>query len=294
MTGTADLKEFIAAYLVEAEEHLTVANTQLLAIEGAQRSGETNPRAVRETFRSLHTIKGLSAMVGVEPVVAIAHRMENFLRDSDRSGGALPQSAIDALLRGVHAIEQRVAALSRGDSAPAPSDELLAALDSLGLTAPPVVSAPAAALDLEPTLLAKLAPFEVDQLLRGIATGQRALRAEFSPSPERAAEGLTINSVRERMAKVADIVRVLPRAVPVSPDAPGGLCFVLLLLTRASDEAICKRSASAARACSALLARFAESPAAARARSARRKPLWTARKRHQSTLIRDAAWCAWT
>ncbi|HEY3255889.1 MAG TPA: Hpt domain-containing protein, partial [Polyangiaceae bacterium] len=150
MTGAADLKEFIAAYLVEAEEHLTVANTQLFAIESAQRNGETNPRAVRETFRSLHTIKGLSAMVGIEPVVAIAHRMENFLRDSDRSGGALPQPAIDALLRGVRAIEQRVAALSRGDSASAPSDELLAALDSLGLAAAPVASVPAAVLDLEP------------------------------------------------------------------------------------------------------------------------------------------------
>lgn len=238
MTGTADLKEFIAAYLVEAEEHLTVANAQLLAIESAQRDGDTNPRAVRETFRSLHTIKGLSAMVGIEPVVAIAHRMENFLRDSDRSGSALPQSAIDALLRGVRAIEQRVAALSRGDAAAAPSDELLAALDSLGLGTTPVARSPAAQLDLEPATLAKLAPFEVDQLLRGIASGQRALRAEFSPSPERAAQGLNINSVRERMSKVADIVRVLPRAVPVSPDAPGGLCFVLILLTRSSDEAI--------------------------------------------------------
>ncbi len=238
MTGTADLQEFIAAYLVEAEEHLTVANTQLLAIESAQRSGETNPRAVRETFRSLHTIKGLSAMVGIEPVVAIAHRMENFLRDSDRSGGALPQPAIDALLRGVRAIEQRVAALSRGDSAAAPSDDLLAALDSLGLTTAPVARATTPVLDLDPAILAKLAPFEVDQLLRGIALGQRALRAEFSPSPERAAQGLTINSVRERMAKVADIVRVLPRAVAVGPEAPGGLCFVLILLTRSSDEVI--------------------------------------------------------
>lgn len=238
MTGSADLKEFIAAYLVEAEEHLTVANTQLLAIEAAQRSGETNPRGVRETFRSLHTIKGLSAMVGIEPVVAIAHRMENFLRDSDRSGGALSQSAIDALLRGVRAIEQRVAALSRGESAAAPSEELLAALDSLGLGATPIARSPAAVLDLEPEVLAKLAPFEVDQLLRGIALGQRALRAEFTPSPERAAQGLNINSVRERMSLVAEIVRVLPRAVPVSPEAPGGLCFVLVLLTRSSDEAI--------------------------------------------------------
>lgn len=238
MTGTADLKEFIAAYLVEAEEHLTVANTQLLAIESAQRSGETNPRAVRETFRSLHTIKGLSAMVGVEPVVAIAHRMENFLRDTDRSGGTLPQLAIDALLRGVRAIEQRVAALSRGDAAAAPSEELLAALDSLGLGTKPVARSPVAVLELEPALLAKLAPFEVEQLLRGIAAGQRALRAEFSPSPERATQGLTINSIRERMAKVADIVRVLPRAVPMSPEAPGGLCFVLILLTRSTDDTI--------------------------------------------------------
>ena len=238
MTATADLKEFIAAYLVEAEEHLTVANTQLLAIESSQRGGESNPRAVRETFRSLHTIKGLSAMVGIEPVVAIAHRMENFLRDSDRSGGALPQPAIDALLRGVHAIEQRIAALARGDAAAAPSEELLTALDSLGLAAAPVKRSPTAVLDLDPTLLAKLAPFEVDQLMRGIAAGQRALRAEFSPSPERAERGLNINSVRERMGKVAEIVRVLPRAVPVGPDAPGGLCFVLILLTRSNDEVI--------------------------------------------------------
>lgn len=238
MTASADLKEFIAAYLVEAEEHLTVASTQLLAIEAAQRGGETHPRAVRETFRSLHTIKGLSAMVGVEPIVAIAHRMESFLREYDRSAQALPQPAIDALLRGVQAIEQRVTALSRGESAASPPEELLATLESLSLASGPVVPAPVRRLDLDPALLAKLAPFEVDQLVRGVATGRRALSAEFTPSPTRAAEGLTINSVRERLAAVAEIVRVLPRAVPIGPEAPGGLCFVLLLLSSASDEAI--------------------------------------------------------
>ena len=242
MTAPADLKEFIAAYLVEAEEHLGIAGTQLLAIESSQRGGETNPRAVRETFRSLHTIKGLSAMVGVEPIVAIAHRMETFLRDFDRSGGALPAHAVDGLLKGVQAIEQRLAALGRGDAAANPSDELLTTLDSLGLAlgAVRITRAPAVTLDLESEILAKLAPFEVDQLLRGIATGRRALRAEFMPSPTRAAEGLSINSVRERMAKVAEIVRVLPRAVPVTPHAPGGLSFVLLLVTSASDDAISK------------------------------------------------------
>lgn len=238
MTATADLKGFIAAFLLEAEEHLAVANTQLLAIETSQRRGETNPRAVRETFRSLHTIKGLAAMVGVEPIVAIAHRMETFLRDFDRSGGAPPTAAIDALLKGVRAIELRVSALGRGEGAAAPSDELLATLDSLGLaTARPIPTA-APVLDLDSALLKKLAPFELDQIFRGIAAGERALCAEFSPSPARASAGLSINSVRERLSTVAEIVRVLPRAVPVSPDAPGGLSFVLIALTRASDETL--------------------------------------------------------
>jgi two-component system chemotaxis sensor kinase CheA len=240
VTATADLREFIAAFLLEAEEHLAVANTQLLAIESSQRSGETNPRAVRETFRSLHTIKGLSAMVGVEPIVAIAHRMETFLRDFDRSGGALPTTAIDALLKGVRAIEQRVSALGRGDAAAPPSEELLGTLDSLGLAAARPVATAVPVLDLEPALLKKLAPFEVDQIFRGIAAGERALCAEFSPSPARASAGATINSVRERLSTVAEIVRVLPRAVPVSPEAPGGLSFVLIALTRASDETLAR------------------------------------------------------
>ncbi|MEO8900357.1 MAG: chemotaxis protein CheW [Polyangiaceae bacterium] len=238
MSGTADLQEFIAAYLVEAEEHLSLANAQLLAVESAQRAGERNPRAVRETFRALHTIKGLSAMVGVEPVVAIAHRMETFLRDFDRSGAALPLPAIDALLKGVQAIEQRVAALGRGEPVLAPAGELLSVLDSLGLAEAATSPDPAEAIDLEPALRGKLASFEVDQIVRAMAQGQRALRAEFCPSPARAAEGLTINSVRERVSKLAELVRVLPRAVPAGPEAPGGLAFVLILITAATNEAV--------------------------------------------------------
>jgi two-component system chemotaxis sensor kinase CheA len=248
VTAPTDLQEFVSAYLLEAEEHLAVANTQLLAIEAAQRAGGTNPRAVRETFRSLHTIKGLSAMVGIEPIVAISHRMESFLRDFDRSGGAIPPLAIDALLKGVRAIEQRVAALARGGSAAPPTDDLLTELDSMGLASALVGQAPAPSLDLEPGILSKLAPFEADQLLRGVSAGNRALRAEFNPSPARALDGLTINSVRERLATVADIVRVLPRAVPVTPEAPGGLSFVLLLLTQASDDQLAQAAGLAASA----------------------------------------------
>ncbi len=238
MTGSTDLKEFLAAYLVEAEEHVSSANARLLALEAAERSGTHDPKALRDIFRSLHTLKGLSAMVGVEPIVGIAHRMEAFVRGFDRAGTAPSLQATDVLLKGLQAIAQRVAALARGEAAAPPPPELLAELDALDAKAGPLAERSGPDLDLEPELVAKLVPFEVEQLVRGIAGGQRGVLAEFVPSPARAAEGLSINTVRERLAAVAEIVRVLPRALPLSPESPGGLSFQLILLTQAADEQI--------------------------------------------------------
>jgi two-component system chemotaxis sensor kinase CheA len=235
VTASTDLKDFLTAYLVEAEEHVSLANARLLALEAALRKGSHDPKALREIFRSLHTIKGLSAMVGVEPVVGIVHRMEAFVRSYDRAGTPPPLHSTDVLLKGLQAIAQRVAALARGESAQPPAPELLAELDALDAKTGTLAERPGQELDLEPELLAKLVPFEVEQLVRGIAGGLRGVLAEFVPSPERSAEGLSINSVRERLAPIAEIVRVVPRALPVSSAAPGGLSFRLILLTQASD-----------------------------------------------------------
>jgi two-component system chemotaxis sensor kinase CheA len=238
VTTSTDLKEFLTAYLVEAEEHVGLANQRLLALESAQRSGGHDARALREVFRSLHTIKGLSAMVGVEPIVAIAHRLEAFVRGYDRLGSPPPLHSTDVLLKGLHAIAQRLTALGRGEAASPPPQELLAELDRLDSTQAALVEHSGPELDLAPELLDKLAPFEVEQAVRGIRSGERGVIAEFLPSPERAAQGLSINSVRERLAACAEIVRVLPRSLPVAPESPAGLSFVLILLTRATDEQI--------------------------------------------------------
>ena len=128
MTGV-DLGEFRTAFVLEAEELLTSANRQLLALDGSVRRGEPNVRAVRELFRAMHTIKGLSAMVAVEPVVALAHRMEAALRAADRRGGGFDLGAVDLMLTGVRAIDQRVQAVAdRREPEDAPAD-LLARLE---------------------------------------------------------------------------------------------------------------------------------------------------------------------
>jgi two-component system, chemotaxis family, sensor kinase CheA len=131
LSGRVDLAEFLSAFVAEADEQLVVATAKLLAIEQAERKGARDPRGVRDAFRALHTIKGLSSMVGVDAIVAISHAMESVLRPADRAGGALPVGGIDPLVKGVRAIELRVRSLERGESVAPPPDDLLNDLDAL-------------------------------------------------------------------------------------------------------------------------------------------------------------------
>lgn len=244
MSGVLDVNEFVSGYLVEVEEHLSASTKNLLAAEAAVRTGEPCPKAVRELFRSLHTIKGLSAMVGVEPIVDIAHAMETVLRAADRAAGNLSAASIEVLLRGLAAIAERTRALAAKQPVPPAPPALLDALSGIEVAASPAASAPT--IDLDPALLEKLAPSDRVQIAQGVASGQRALRVDFVPSPAHTAAGINITSVRERVGKIAEIVKVVPLSVPASDSAPGGIAFALLVLTRASEEEIATAAAASA------------------------------------------------
>jgi len=233
-----DRQEFVAGYLAEAEEHLQAANRDLLAVEAALNDNQANPRSVRNLFRALHTLKGLSAMIGVDAVVDIAHEMEAVLRVADRGSGRLSLSAVELLLQGVKAIETRVAAFAAGGPIPPAPQDLILALAALRPATEDTPTAPASALALEPELLTKLSASEQLQLAQGVSSGRRVLRLDYLPSPARTAEGITITKVRERLGQIAEIVKVVPLAIPRSEHAPGALRFALLLITDAPNEAL--------------------------------------------------------
>jgi two-component system chemotaxis sensor kinase CheA len=234
VTLNVDLGEFRGAYLAEADELVAAANERLLAIERAAKEGTNDPRSVRDLFRSLHTLKGLTTMVGVEPIVVITHRMEAILRMADRGGGVLEMPTIERLFEGMRAVEARLVAMARDEAVPASPDALLRALEAATPTERRTPSGWDGKLDLDAAIMKKLAPFELDQL-RQIAAGRRALRVDFAPSPARAAEGLSIDAVRQRIGSIAEIVKVVPISTPPSAAAPTGLIFVLLVVSAATD-----------------------------------------------------------
>jgi chemosensory pili system protein ChpA (sensor histidine kinase/response regulator) len=97
-------KEVLEFFIPEAEEHLQIATQCLLGLESTPDTEE-----IHRLFRSVHTIKGSAAQVGLRRLGAVAHRLEDLiglLRD-----GALPSNAeitdvclqtLDALRKFLH------------------------------------------------------------------------------------------------------------------------------------------------------------------------------------------------
>lgn len=232
-SGGVDLSEFLHGFVVEADEHLGRASKNLLEVEADLKRDQPSPRAVRELYRSLHTIKGLSAMMGIEPVVQISHALESALRVADRAGGRLHPAAIDGLMRGLHGIERRVGALAAGKLvAPVPLDllELLGNLPAAG--GAQVAPGARSESGMPPEVASKLSDSEKGQLA---TAGGRAVRVDFVPAAERSAAGLDITRVRDRLGKLGELVKVVPLPRPRGAAAPGGLVFAILMVSAASD-----------------------------------------------------------
>lgn len=234
MTGF-DAEEFLGAFLMEASEHVSLATRQLLDVETALASGRHDRRALREAYRALHTIKGLAGMVGVEPIVTLAHAMESVLRSADASGGRLDPGRVDLLLSGIRGIETRLKALSEERPvAPAPAELVEALLDAELTSAefgPVEID-----IDLGSDLEDKLQPSDRELLDEARRMRRRGFRVDFVPSPEKNEQGINITTVRERVGHLAEIVRVLPLSRPAGDDAPAGLAFALILVSDSDEE----------------------------------------------------------
>ena len=82
-------------------------------------------------------------------------------------------------------------------------------------------------------LQSKLSAAELMEIEQALASGESAYAVEFIPSPARADSGLNITTVRERIGRIGRVVRVLPQSTPRNEKAPGGLKFVLVVISPA-------------------------------------------------------------
>jgi two-component system chemotaxis sensor kinase CheA len=105
-----------AEFVIEAEELLESMGDRLTALEKDAEEGNVDPGMVNDFFRSMHTLKGLSGMLGLKNISGLSHSLEN-LMDMLRMGKIdLQHGALNALFSGVEILNRLVAKVSTAGS----------------------------------------------------------------------------------------------------------------------------------------------------------------------------------
>ena len=187
--------EFLDDYFAESEEHLTIVRSRLLSIEQFVGRTSVDNAHLDELFRSFHTLKGISAMVGLSPAEQLAHKMESYLGALREGRLTLLPEGFEALIEGTRTLEQVILAYRNNESLPdiTKSTDIIEALT-------------AAQLQKHPTVEIKT----TERASNKDKGTKKEWRFVFVPGLAHAAAGINVNSIRSRLQSIGEIVRSTP------------------------------------------------------------------------------------
>lgn len=228
--------ELLEDYYAECEEHLAIICSHLLGMEAyvnqskGSLKNELNRQVDREilneVFRSFHSVKGLSGMVGVKAAEELAHQMESYLRSLRDGQVLLSPEGFDALMNGTKLLEQAIACHRSQTSPP----DITAAVSQL--TA--VISAP------EP-LESPRTPRILDAAQQPAQGGFVRVAAGFNlplwhfvftPSAELKSRGVQVNEIRDRLKSIGQLINATPRMM-----ADNAIVFDFIVASTATETA---------------------------------------------------------
>jgi len=220
-------QEFLQDFLDESDEHLRAISAHLLELEA--HGAQPEEAVLNELFRAFHTLKGLCGMVGLQAASELAHLMESLLRDVRKGERRFSPPLVDAMLEGVQVLQGLIEPLRTPDASPPDAAPLARRLRGLlgeeepaempaGEAVSPLVAAappseappPDVQALLPPEVLPHLRPEDLQRVRQAAEAGRRICVALFEPRPERAGQGVNVNSVRASLEAAAEIIKGVP------------------------------------------------------------------------------------
>lgn len=147
-SGSSFSKEFLA----EAEMLLEEAGTCIDGLDGE--SDDPNPAKVNALFRAVHSLKGVSGMVGFTGIAEAAHDLEALLDDVRMGRVVLTPAALGVVREGLAALSTLVARVAAGEEAPSLAERLRTRLEAALVSTPVAAAAelPVLPVDLDASL----------------------------------------------------------------------------------------------------------------------------------------------
>ena len=97
-----DMAKYRALFIEESREHIEALSKSLVVLEAADLQGPI----IDEVFRNVHSIKGMAASMGYQPIVNLAHRLEDVV--GAKREGRVPREVIDLLLECADALASQI------------------------------------------------------------------------------------------------------------------------------------------------------------------------------------------
>jgi two-component system chemotaxis sensor kinase CheA len=221
----------LADFIAEANEIIEALGRAVLALE-QQRGSEPDPDLVNAIFRGAHSLKGLSAMFGVEELSHLAHRAEDAL-DALRLGRVpLDEALLDTLVETLDVLQVQLADAAQGvprEETRVHAEDLAARLTHLAAGSATPGEDVLEQVGVDPAMLAVLTEYEEHRLRENVKRGVPVWRV-------RAVFGL--DDFDQRLAQLTARLKPLGEVVSTLPGAePGDAASIAFDLVFASARA---------------------------------------------------------
>ena len=205
--------QFLDDYYAECDEHLVSIRRSLVTLENEVGYGAVDRTLLDNLFRSFHTLKGISGMVGLAAAERLAHHLESYLRELREGTVTLSEAGFETLAASVSSLEAVINAHRNNQPLPS-TDEMVDRLQTIPST--------------------DTASFPQENKTPKSESPPARLQVEFTPTAELAERGVNVNSVRSRLQAIGELLQ----AKPIVKGA-GEIVFQFVIATNA-DQTVLK------------------------------------------------------
>ncbi|MDD9939480.1 MAG: chemotaxis protein CheA [Myxococcales bacterium] len=229
MVDSSDRQRAHDEFLAEAQELIESLSRDLLLLDESQKQGQSNPDALNDLFRGVHTLKGLAGMFGFERIGSMAHVLEDLLEDLRLGRAELTQHTLDVLFEGADGFQRLMAEAKTGELADIDLDAFSTLIHSVSKaeqSAPNIL----ADYDLDPGMLSVLTEYEEHRLRTNLEHGSTVYRLRIRLPLDVIDSAL--EDIKQRCKNVAEIITYLP-----SMDGGGGdsIDIEMLMASQATE-----------------------------------------------------------
>ncbi|MCW4016060.1 MAG: chemotaxis protein CheA [Candidatus Bathyarchaeota archaeon] len=228
-----DMEQYKEEFIEEAREHIETITQSLLILEKQPK----NTEALNNIFRSAHTLKGSSGMMGFKDLSDLAHSMEDVF-DGLRKGGKVSSDLIDVLLECIDALTVRIESVQNGGDEQIEIEQFVERLhefskktqsvDKKGKVSSNGVRGEAGALRLGK---------KEKQRLKKLESGEECFLVVVRFSDDCAFKPLRANMVLENLVKKGEVVKTAPVLKGAGADSIGSE-FKIVFVTKSGKKEV--------------------------------------------------------